>query len=176
MRLSPLDIQHMEFERGVSGYRPAQVRAFLERIASEREDLLKEVQALRERLEHQAARIEELQQAESDLRQAVIAAERVGNQIKESARTEATLIKREAEADLRDAKTELARLRSLQDSFREQFRGMLHAFERSLDARAGRIGDEDLADQDASDVLLDEESAARATGAPGRHGPDDGSG
>jgi DivIVA domain-containing protein len=53
----------MEFERGVSGYRPAQVRAFLERISSEREDLLKEVQALRERLEHQAARIEELQQA-----------------------------------------------------------------------------------------------------------------
>lgn len=162
MRLSPLDIQHMEFERGVSGYRPAQVRAFLERIASEREDLLKEVQALRERLDEQAARVEELQQAEVDLRQAVIAAERVGNQIKEGARREAALIKREAESDLHDAKAELARLRHLQTSFREQFRGMLHAFERSLDTHTDPIDSDDLHDHAPSQPATPEEPGEHA--------------
>jgi hypothetical protein len=43
---------------------------------------------------------------------------------------------------------------------------MLHAFEHSLDARAGRIGDEDLAEaeRDVGDVLLDEESAGGGRG------------
>lgn len=144
MRLSPLDIQHMEFERGVSGYKRTQVRSFLERVAAEREDLLKEVQTLRDALTEKDKRIEALQEAESDLRQAVISAERVANQIRENARQEAALIVREAEAGLRSSRAELARLHGLRESFREQFRGMLHAFERSLEVRAGAIGSDDL--------------------------------
>lgn len=133
MRLSPLDIQHMEFERGMSGYRRAQVRAFLERIASEREELLKELQALRDQSAEQQRRIEALESAESDLRQAVIAAERIGNQMKDNAREEARLIVESAQAGRRTVESELARLRALRDDFREQFRGMLHAYEVSLD-------------------------------------------
>lgn len=146
MRLTPLDIQHMEFERSVSGYKRTQVRAFLERVAGEREDLLKEVQTLRDRLAEKDQRIEALQEAESDLRQAVISAERVANQIRENARQEAALIVREAEAGLHSSRAELARLQGLRESFREQFRGMLHAFERSLDVRTRTIGSEDLID------------------------------
>lgn len=145
MRLSPLDIQHMEFERNVSGYKRSQVRTFLERVAGEREELLKEMQALRDKLAERDKRIEALQEAESDLRQAVISAERVANQIKENARQEAALIVREAEAGLHNSHAEFARLQNLRNSFREQFRGMLHAFERSLDVRADAIGSEDLA-------------------------------
>lgn len=156
MRLSPLDIQHMEFERNVSGYKRSQVRTFLERVAGEREELLKEVQALRDKVAERDARIEALQEAESDLRQAVIAAERVANQIKENARQEATLIVREAEAGLRSSRSELARLHNLQQTFREQFRGMLQAFERSLEIRTEAIGSEDLA------------RASRAAGAAAR--------
>ena len=33
MKLSPLDIQHMEFSRTVNGYNRRQVREFLERVA-----------------------------------------------------------------------------------------------------------------------------------------------
>ena len=134
MRLSPLDIQHMEFERGVSGYRRAQVRAFLERVASEREDLLKELQALRDEIAEQQQRIETLESAETDLRQAVIAAERIGNHMKDNARREAELILERAEAERKAVESDVARLRTLRDDFREQFRGMLQAYRQSLDA------------------------------------------
>ena len=144
MRLSPLDIQHIEFERSVSGYRPAQVRAFLERVAAEREELLKELQNLRDRSAEQQRRIESLEAAESDLRHAVVAAERIANQMRENARQEAKLIVQEAEGERRAQHGELARLRELRDRFREQFRGMLHAYEASLDTHAP-AGDEQVA-------------------------------
>lgn len=134
MRLSPLDIQHMEFERGVSGYKRSQVRAFLERVAAEREELLKELQALRDEVEEQERRIESLESAETDLRQAVIAAERIGNQMKDNARREAELILEGAEAERKSVEADVARLKTLRDDFREQFRGMLQAYRQSLDA------------------------------------------
>ncbi|NBC94825.1 MAG: DivIVA domain-containing protein [Deinococcus-Thermus bacterium] len=158
MRLTPLDIQHMEFERGVSGYRRAQVRAFLERVAAEREELLKELQGLRDELAEQQRRVEALESAEADLRQAVIAAERIGNQMKDNARREAELIVQGAEADRATAEADVARLRTLRDDFREQFRGMLRAYLQSLDvatphgatdARPGAEGpDEALSEDD----------------------------
>ncbi|MEX2501050.1 MAG: DivIVA domain-containing protein [Trueperaceae bacterium] len=138
MRLSPLDIQHIEFERSVSGYRPAQVRAFLERVAAEREELLKEAQGLRDRAADQQRRIEALEAAEADLRHAVVAAERIANQMRENARQEAKIIVQEAESERRAQHAELARLRELRDRFREQFRGMLQAYEASLDAHVPR--------------------------------------
>lgn len=143
MKLSPLDIQHMEFHSAVSGYRRKQVREFLERVADEREELLREMQALRDELAKKDARLAELQTNEAELKHAVIAAERIGNELKENARLEAALIVREAEqrrtALLQKAETDLERLRAQatrlereQRLFREQFRGILDAYSRSL--------------------------------------------
>ncbi len=144
MKLSPLDIQHMEFGGAVSGYQKKQVRDFLERVAAEREELLREQQELREELQKKEQRIEELQVAEVELKRAVIAAERIGNELKQNAKREAELmikeaeqlkenIIRDAETRIREARTELSRLERQQRMFREQLRGMLRAFERSLD-------------------------------------------
>ena len=96
MKLSPLDIQHMEFARSVQGYNRRQVKDFLERVADEQEDLIREIQGVRDELQRQVERMEELQAAEADLKRAVIAAERIGNQIKENARKEAELVVKEA--------------------------------------------------------------------------------
>lgn len=144
MKLSPLDIQHMEFSRTVNGYNRRQVREFLERVADEQEDMMRELQSVRLELQRQVERMEELQAAEADLKRAVIAAERIGNQIKENARKEAELVVKEAEhlkeeiisnaeRRLGSAHAELTRLEQAQTVFREQFRGMLQGFERSLD-------------------------------------------
>ena len=145
MRLSPLDIEHMEFGSGVGGYSKKQVRQFLERVSEELEETLKENQNLRNELKKREERIEELQVGESELKRAVVAAERIANEIKENARHEAELILREADSQrtalireaegrLRNARTELARLERQQQLFREQFRGMLKAFERTLES------------------------------------------
>ncbi len=147
MRLSPLDIQHMEFEKGVSGYRRAQVRGFLERVAAEREELLKELQSARDQLAEQQRRIEALESAEADLRQAVVAAERIGNQMRENARQEARLIVEQAEVDRRAIEADVARLRTMRDDFRDQFRGMLQAYGHSLE-RVDTDGARRLSEQD----------------------------
>ncbi len=156
MRLSPLDIQHMEFEKGVSGYRRAQVRGFLERVAAEREELLKELQSARDQLAEQQRRIEALESAEADLRQAVVAAERIGNQMRENARHEARLIVEQADVDRRSIEADIARLRTLRDDFRDQFRGMLQAYGHSLE-RVDTEGARRLSEQDLHPT--DEEEA-----------------
>jgi cell division initiation protein len=157
MRLSPLDIQHMEFERGVSGYRTVQVRAFLERVAAEREELLKELQAARDQVADQQRRIETLESAETDLRQAIVAAERVGSQMKDNARYEARLLVEEARAQRLAVDADIGRLRALRDDFRERFRAMLDAYERSLDATTAVLDD---ADDTLSEADLHDDDSA----------------
>lgn len=145
MKFSPLDIQHMEFGSGLNGYNKNQVRNFLEKIAEQTEDLLREQQRLNDELFKRDRRVEELQSAELELKRAVIAAERIGNEMKQNAKREAQILLKEAEASrdemmreaqarVKDLNGELARLERERDLFREQFRGMLQAFERSLDA------------------------------------------
>lgn len=144
MRLSPLDIQHMEFARSMSGYQRQQVREFLERVADEREEILRDMQALRDDLAKKDARIDELQATEMELKRTVIAAERIANELKENAKREAELIVQEGEQRKREilreteerlsrSRADLERLDREQRLFREQFRGILEAFSRSLD-------------------------------------------
>lgn len=145
MKLSPLDIQHMEFKAALNGYNRKQVREFLEDVALEREELLRELRILRDQLDRKDQEIAGLKQAEDQLKRAVIAAERIGGELKESARREAELtireaeslkedIVREAEGRLKEARREVGRLEHQQLMFREQFRGLLQAYERTLDA------------------------------------------
>ncbi len=145
MKLNPLDVEHTEFRNTFNGYHKQQVREFLQKVAAGLESLNKENQQLREDIGRREKRIDELQQAEMELKRAVIAAERIGTEMKQNAKREAELVLREAEhlkedmirdaeGRLKEARYELARLEKEYQLFREQFRGTLHAFERSLDA------------------------------------------
>ncbi len=149
MRLSPLEIEHMEFPRGAGGYQRRHVRDFLERVASDVADLLRELQELQGELDASRQQVSELQAKEAELQRAVIAAERIANEIKENAKREAKLILDEAErvrerrlADLDDevarTRADLDRLQREQALFREQFRGLLQAYSRSLEALGNR--------------------------------------
>ena len=79
MKLSPLDIEHMEFTGSVSGYSRRQVREFLERVSQQLEETLRDNQALRDEVKKRDERIEDLQVGEVELKRAVIAAERIAN-------------------------------------------------------------------------------------------------
>ncbi len=144
MKLSALDIQNAEFSGSFNGYQRKQIRDFLDKVSTQFEETVRETQALREELGKRDKRIEELQVAEGELKRAVIAAERIGNEMKQNAKREAEIvikqaelmkdnIIRDAEMRMREVRYELARLEKEHQLFREQFRGMLHAFERSLD-------------------------------------------
>lgn len=184
MRLSPLDIEHMEFPRGGGGYQRRHVRDFLARVSEDVSELLRGMQAMQAELDTARARISELQSAEAELQRAVIAAERIGNEIKENAKREAKVLIADAErvrdtrlgeldAEVNRALTDLDRLARERNLFREQFKGLLSAYLGSLEAMAPDASladllstDDDLSER-VSDQLrtlheLPEESAAAA--------------
>jgi len=142
---SPLDIEHKDFGRSLFGYDRQQVKDFLKRVADHTEDLVRQNKRLTNELDNKGTLIEELQTGELELKRTVVAAERIGNEMKNNAEREAHLILKEAEQQkemvLREVKmrhkeltSEISRLERERDLFREQFRGMLRAFERGLDA------------------------------------------
>lgn len=144
MKLSPLDIQHQDFDTAMGGFNRKQVRDFLTQVADQLEQAIRDNQQLREELSRNRHQIEELQVGEVELKRAVISAERIANEIKQNATRESELIIqkaqatreqiiRDAESKIKDARAELSSLERESRLFREQFRGLLHAYERSLD-------------------------------------------
>lgn len=143
-RLSPIDIEHAEFSRSLNGYDRKEVRAFLERLSVEVEASLRELQGLRQKLDAAQARMAELKEVEAELQRAVMAAERMAEEMREVARREADLLVREAqrtsearraeaERQLRSAQAELSRVNHEVALFKEQFRGLLQAYLKGLD-------------------------------------------
>jgi len=183
MRLSPLDIEHMEFPRSAAGYHRGHVREFLQRVAADAEEMLREMQTLRAKLEESERRVEELQTAEAELQRAVIAAERIGNLRKENARREAQLVLQEAErlrerrladveGSIHRARLELDRLERDRNLFREQFRGLLEAYLRSLEATTAAAVERETAERETAEretterETVERETAERETADP----------
>jgi cell division initiation protein len=95
--LTPLDIQKQTFARVFKGYSADEVRGYLHLIAEEIEHLLREVDrlgrdnaSLREDLEEHSAR-------ERILKDTLLSAQRVSEEVKANARREAELIVKDAE-------------------------------------------------------------------------------
>ena len=150
MKLNPLEIEHAEFPQTFRGYKKAEVRNLLAMVADKIDSLQQDNQQLLNELSKRDEQIESLLEAENELRRAVIAAERVATEIKHNANREAELVVKEAknikdsmikdaEARLKEAHFELSRLEKEYQLFREQFRGILKAFERSLDSSLSSI-------------------------------------
>src|SRR5690606_8353674 len=169
MRLSPLDIEHMEFPRGAGGYQRRHVRDFLERVAEDVSELLRGMQAMQAELDSARARIAELQTAEAALRRADTAAERIGDETKENAKREAKVLIADAErvrdtrlgeldSQVNRALTDLDRLARERNLFRAQFKGLLSAYLGSLEAMAPDASLADLlsTDDDLSERVMDQ--------------------
>ena len=133
MKQSVLDIENKDFAGSLGGYSKRQVREYLNNLASQLEDLQRDNQNLREDLARKEKRIDDLQVAETELKRAVIAAERIGTEMKQNAKREAELVIKEAEhlkedmirdaeSRLKEARYELSRLEKEYQLFREQFR------------------------------------------------------
>lgn len=131
--LTPLDISHRQFPGRPGGYDRASVRAFLGQVADQLEALLHERQALRARVAELEGELEERRQAEDEIRRAVVAAERIGHDLRENAARQCELMLAEAQAQReaieRDAearRAELeaahqARMQELEAAFRGRF-------------------------------------------------------
>jgi len=97
MNITPLDITQREFRRRLRGWDPEEVKAFLEGVADELELLVKEAGVRDERIQRLEGQVAAYQEREETLRKTLYSAQRLTEQLKETAKREADLIRREAE-------------------------------------------------------------------------------
>jgi cell division initiation protein len=102
MRISPLDLRQQRFRTAVRGYDRTEVVAFLTEAADDYEQALREIDRMRSDLARMESLLGEHRDRESNLRNTMLTAQRLADEIKESAQNEAKLIVREAQgrADL----------------------------------------------------------------------------
>ncbi len=96
MKITPLDIQQQQFRVRFRGFDMVEVDNFLDLLANEFEELLKDNNQLREEDRRKLARINELEAGEKELRDTLISAQRITEEMKNSALKEAELIIEEA--------------------------------------------------------------------------------
>ena len=97
MRITPLDITQKAFRRALRGYDRQEVEAFLALVATEFEELVKEVQALRVDVTRMDEEIAEFRGRERSLQETMVTAQKACEEIRESARKEAEITLAEAE-------------------------------------------------------------------------------
>ncbi len=111
MNISPLDVRNQIFKKCFRGYDPEEVRYFLESLADSIEILLKEKDELEKEVVALREKIETFTSMETALRDAMLTAQRVHDEIKANAEQEAqNLIRRaelEAEQHLSEARRSL---------------------------------------------------------------------
>ncbi|HEX6463268.1 MAG TPA: DivIVA domain-containing protein [Vicinamibacterales bacterium] len=102
MRISPMDMRQQRFRTAMRGYDRTEVVAFLTEAADDYEHALREIDRLRADLMRMEALLGEHRQRESNLRDTLLTAQRVSDDLKETAHAEGKLIVREAQgrADL----------------------------------------------------------------------------
>jgi cell division initiation protein len=101
MKITPLDIQQQQFRVRFRGFDMVEVDNFLDLAANEFEEMLRENSRLKEEDRQKAEKIQQLKRAERDLRNALISAQQICEEMKNQARKEGELIIEEAKGNAR---------------------------------------------------------------------------
>jgi len=144
MGITPLEIRKQEFRKSFRGYDPHEVRAFLEMVSSEMENLLRENAGLSEKVKELDAKIEDYRRMEKILQDTLTTTQKATEELKVGAKKEAETIianaRGEAQRLLRETQDELARIKEETKMVEHQklllvseFRGLLESYLRLLE-------------------------------------------
>jgi cell division initiation protein len=97
MKITALDIRQKHFRTALRGYDVREVGAFLELLASELEDVVKENIALKEEMRRKQVRIDAYHEREKTLQETMVTAQRISEDVKAAAKKEAELVIGDAE-------------------------------------------------------------------------------
>jgi cell division initiation protein len=102
MKVTPLDLRQQRFRSAMRGFEREEVTAFLNEVADDYEQALREADKLRDELTRAQASLEEHREHERNLRNTLLTAQKLADEIRNSAELESKRIVREAEgrADL----------------------------------------------------------------------------
>ncbi len=136
MKLTPLDIRRQEFKKSMRGFDPIEVETFMEMMANEFENLLKEQGELRTKITETETQLKDYKQIERTLQQTLMQAQEATGKTYEAARRDAESIIKDAEmkaaqllsgasTDIAKLNNEIAQLRSRKDSLIGRLRVLL---------------------------------------------------
>lgn len=136
--ITPTDIVNKEFRVTFRGYAQGEVDDLLQQASDSLFHALEDAQRLRGEVEELKGRIQQYQQTENLIKNALVLAERTADELRHHAHEEADLIRRKAEEELRRERTELEGLRQTRYRIIAELRAMLHAHLSMLDAQENR--------------------------------------
>jgi cell division initiation protein len=136
MELSPLEITQREFGRKWRGLDPEEVHTFLEQISEEMTRLLQQTSEQAAQIQRLEAQVKSHQAREDSLRNTLVTAQKMTEEIKANAKREADLLMKETELraeklleaahqKLAQVQAEIAELKRQRDLFTSKLRGLL---------------------------------------------------
>ncbi len=151
MELSPLEITQREFARKFRGLDPEEVHTFLEQIAEEMTRLAQENTDRTAQIQRLEAQLRVHQEREESLRNTLITAQKMTEEIKANAKREADLIVKEGELNaerlleqahrkLAQVQVEIGELKRQRDVFAAKLRGLLKTHLELLDIQPRQGG------------------------------------
>jgi len=152
MRITPMDMRQQQFTvRAFRGFDRREVEAFLDDVAEDYEQLLKENLLLKEQVEALEERSQGVEERERMIQETLITSQRLAEEMKDSAKREATLLVREAElqgdkfleearAEEAKVKAEILALKRTRRQLAEGLRVTLDMYQRLLAEEFGDAG------------------------------------
>jgi cell division initiation protein len=138
MRVAPMDLRQQRFRKVMRGYDITEVVAFLTEAADDYEHALREIDRLRLDLTRMESLLAEHRERESNLRNTLLTAQRLADEIKDAAQNEAKLVVKEAtgRADLllQKGQARLAEVERDINEMRLRRRGVENSVEASIQA------------------------------------------
>lgn len=101
MALAPVELPHVQLHRALLGYRPSSVNRLLEEVKESFEEVWREREELRDRVEELEAAIAQHREVEGLLRETLLQAERTAHDVKGQAQSEAEQIVKGAHTEAR---------------------------------------------------------------------------
>ncbi|MEW6686405.1 MAG: DivIVA domain-containing protein [Candidatus Edwardsbacteria bacterium] len=136
MKITPLDIRKQSFRKKVRGLDPDEVQAFLEMVANEFEELIKENTTLTERLQNAESTVEDYRRMERTLQDTLMNAQKTSDELRQNAEKRAELTVKEAQikveqmiAEARsrfaDLQRQISDLKNQRQAYLTKFRSLL---------------------------------------------------
>ena len=98
MKVTPLDLRQQRFKSVVRGFDREEVTQFLSEVADDYEQALRDADRVREELTRTQAQLDELREHERNLRNTLLTAQKLADEIRNNAEQEAKRLVREAES------------------------------------------------------------------------------
>ncbi len=136
MKITPLDIRKQEFRKTFKGYDKNEVDIFLEMLAKEIENIIRDNKSMSERLKELDSKIEDYKRMETTLQNTLTSTQKTTDEIRRNARKEAEMILQKAKlqaseiienaaAKVKDLQSQISALRNQKNGFVIQLRSFL---------------------------------------------------